>query len=143
MNFRIIENAPPKYTERYEEFIELYNESNLTMDEIRKKLDWTYSAYRQARKKAVEEKRLKERNPSHKPKNKKIKDKPKYYHRTPKGKYIVHKHFYKEREIIRSVYGGIYKYEWQAQKVVEEFKKVDWDESKLQEIKEKVVNDDR
>ena len=145
IRFRIIENAPPKYMEKYDEFIDLYNNSSLTIEDIRKRLDWTCSVYNQARKKALSENKLNVRNPNYKGGRSKnnIKNNPKYYHRTKKGKYVVHKNFYNGRDIVKSVYGGIYKYEWQAQKVVEEFKKVGWDESQLNNIKEKVVKDDR
>lgn len=57
-NFRIVENSQPHYLENYERFIELYNDSDLTIKQIEKELGWNWNAYRRAKKRAVEENRL-------------------------------------------------------------------------------------
>lgn len=148
VNFRIVENAPPIYIENYEEYIDLYNNSSLTVMEIINKLDWTQSTYKQARKQALKENRLIQRKIIKKTKpnkNKKIKQKsaPKHYSRTIDGKFVVLKRFYKGKTLYRNVYCGIYKTEAEAQEIVKEMKKVNWDESYLDEIKRKVVQDDK
>ena len=54
-NFRILEGCPPKFLERYDEFIELYFNPDIKKKDILKILDWSDGQYKKARAKAVEE----------------------------------------------------------------------------------------
>lgn len=57
-NFHILENAEESYASKYEEFIELYNNPEITTKEIEKKLGWNNKQYRKALRKAVNEGRV-------------------------------------------------------------------------------------
>lgn len=143
--FRVVENPTPRYVEKYDEFIRLYNESDLTVSEIKLELDWTASVYNQAKEKALSENRLNVRNPNYKKRiyNSSKPKKPKYYSKNTYGKYVVVKRFYKGDNQTENLYYGTYKYEWQARRIVEELKKVNWDVNCLEDIRKKVVYDDK
>ena len=51
-NFRILEGCPPKFLERYDEFIELYFNPDIKKKDILKILDWSDGQYKKARAKA-------------------------------------------------------------------------------------------
>ena len=57
MNFNIKDGE--NYWNKYDEFIELYNNSNLTILQIRETLKLTSNKYRQYRKKAIKENKIK------------------------------------------------------------------------------------
>jgi len=148
MGFRIVENPPPKYLEKYDTFIDLYNNSPLNVKEIREKLDWSISVYNQAKEKGLKEGKIIERrtpltikNVKGRPKN--TKNPPKYYSKTTDGKYVVVKRFYKGKTVDKNVYCGIYDTENQAKQIVDEMKNVNWDKSYLNEIKKRVINGNR
>lgn len=130
MNFKVIENPTPEWEEKYEEFIQLYSCSDLTVDEIRKKLDLSQTNYRKARKQALLEGRivLRRNTPKHlRGRN------PRYYYWSDYSKrWIVSKHARGNHLRV------ICKTEAQAQKVVELLKECDWDKNKIPEIKRKV-----
>ncbi len=143
VNFKIIENSPPVYMEKYEEFIELYNDKNITVEEIRQRLGWRTKVYNDARNKALEENRIIDRRSKNSIENCKgrpVKEKhiPKYYHYDRwYGKFVIVKKYYRDKKEVVSYY-GCYNNEKVAQAVVNELKKVDWDKSKLKDIKQKL-----
>lgn len=142
VRFKIVENSPPAYAEKYEEFIELYNNPDIIVEDIRLKLGWRTKIYNDARRQALKEGRIKDRRTRKMLKNRgrprKPKYKPKYYtydRRT--RKYRVSKRYYVDGKYHITHYGG-YRKETDAQKIVEELKKVGWDKSKLNEIKQRL-----
>lgn len=52
-NFVIVENPKPNYADRFDEFVELYNDPTLLRREVREKLGWNRSTYCKARKEAM------------------------------------------------------------------------------------------
>jgi hypothetical protein len=143
VSFRVIENSSPAYMEKYEEFIKLYNNPEITVEEIRKQLGWRTKIYNDARKKALEENRIIDRRSPNSIKNckgrpVKPKHQPKhyYYDRWHDTFVIVKRYYINKKDVV--VYYGRYKREDTAKEVVEELKKVDWDKTKLQEIKKKL-----
>lgn len=83
-NFRIIENSPPKYLERYDEFLELYYNPDVRKMDILKILDWSDGQYKKARAKAIEEGLIEKS----KPRGRGVKN-PKYYYYDNKLKRYV------------------------------------------------------
>ena len=80
VNFRIVENAPPKWHERYYEFVELYNGPTVTKTELLKRLDWNLNQFNPAREQAIKDGLVPEiRKPI----------KGKYYYQTSNGNYVV------------------------------------------------------
>ena len=79
-NFRIVENSPPKYLERYDEFLELYFNPEVFKRDILLELDWSENQYQHARKKAIRDGLIQPRT--------KVKH---YYYNKSNGKYIVNK----------------------------------------------------
>ena len=71
-----MENTQPSYADKYEEFIDLYNNSKLTTIDIYKKLGWNNAIFKKARDQALKEGRIKPR-----------KGKPKHYTYNKKGKH--------------------------------------------------------
>ena len=143
MEFIIVENHLPSYHEGYEEFIRLYNGNELTVHDIRVKLGWNVRTYTRARKKALEEGRIVERGDTNRvTKNSrkalKKKNPPKYYYyRHNLGKFIISKKLSVDGTE-KTVYFGAYKTKEECENIVRELKKVDWDKSKLEEIKNKI-----
>ena len=143
VKYRIIENPNPAYYEKYDEFIELYNDRSITVDDIRRKLGWRTKVYNDARRQALREGKIIDRRSPKSIKNCKgrpVKPKyqPKYYYfARDVNKFIVKKNYYiDKKEVV--VYFGRYDNEKVAQKVVEELKKVDWDKNELPNIKKKL-----
>lgn len=58
INFNIVEGSDEEYYSKYEEFIEYYNNTDLTVNEIRLKLDLNTYKLKKYREKALEENRL-------------------------------------------------------------------------------------
>lgn len=143
VEYRIIENPDPAYYERYEEFIELYNNKNITVEDIRKKLGWRVKVYNDARRKALKEGRIVDRRSKKSIENCKgrpVKPKrnPKYYYYDRLSrKFIIKKHFYPNNEEI-IIYFGKYENKESAEKVVSELKKVGWDKNELVNIKRRL-----
>lgn len=138
VNFKIVENPMPVYLEKYEEFIELYNDKSITIREILKILGWSSKSFEMAKKNALAEGRIKLRRPCTSwSKVKKIKKPPKYYSYDKNAKkYAVKKSVYnRDTGRVGYVYYGLYSSEDVAKLIVEELKKVDWDKSKLEDIK--------
>lgn len=61
-NFRIIENQPSKWEEKYEEFIDLYENSTLSVMDIRNRLGLSSKQFAKARDKAKREGKITLRN---------------------------------------------------------------------------------
>lgn len=143
VTFKIVENSSPTYMEKYEEFVELYNNPEITVEDIRKKLGWRTKIYNDARTRALKEKRIKDRRSPNSIKNckgrpVKPKHQPKYYYYDRVyGKFVIVKRYYvNEKDIM--VYYGRYDREDIAIKIVAELKKVDWDKKKLPQIKKEL-----
>lgn len=80
VNFKIIENAPPRWHEKYYEFVELYNNPEITKTELLKILDWNLNQFNPAREQAIKDGLVPEiRKPI----------KGKYYYQTSNGNYVV------------------------------------------------------
>lgn len=142
-NFRVVENAPPAYTEKYEEFIELYNNHDVTVEDIRKELGFNIKQYNLARKRALSEGVIQDRRVASKnkrlgrPKTKKKRE-VKHYSHTRHGKFNVVKRFYKKGKVT-DVYCGTYDSEEQAMMVAEKMREVGWDKKYLNQIREEVL----
>lgn len=139
MEFTIVENPLPSYSEGYEEFIRLYNANKMTVYDIRKKLGWTVKTYSKARKKALSEGRIIERNNTNRMRKRHYKtlkkhNAPKYYYyRHSLGKFIISKKL-KVDGSEKTVYFGAYKNKKDCEKIVEELKRCGWDKSQLDDI---------
>lgn len=141
VSFRIIENAPPKYMERYDEFVELYNDHSITIQEIGQILGWSTNVFEQAKEQALADGRISLRKPSgNRRKWKKIRQPPKHYsYSKNSNKFAVKKHIYdEERKESVLIYYGLYISEMVAERVVSELKKVDWDKGELDNIHRKI-----
>lgn len=140
LNFRIVENAPPSYMERYEEFIELYNDHSITVQEVSKILGWSVNVFEKAKHHALMEGRIELRKPYNRHNSKKVKKPPKYYSYSKYGKkFCVKKYIYdEERKESALIYYGSYISERVAERVVSELKKVDWDKNELDGICRKI-----
>ena len=138
-NFRIVENPLPHYYEKYDDFVELYNNPNITIVDIRNKLGWTVKTYTLAREKALSEGLIKERRVrSKKGRPRKKKKVPKnYYYRKNTGNYVVTKRITINKEV-KTIYYGTYKNEEECVKIINELKKVNWDKKELPNIKKKL-----
>ena len=137
MKFEVKEDTAPRYSDKYEEFIELYNDKSVSVLEIRRMLDWSGNIFNQARDKAVSENRIRLRsNGGHKNKVKPLKSVPKYYSQhIITGKYSV-------RKMIngRTVYFGSYDSEDTVKEVVKRLKQVDWDINEYPTIKRECID---
>lgn len=143
VSFKVIENGRPAYMEKYEEFIELYNNPEITVEDIRKQLGWRTKIYNDARKQALKENRIIDRRSPNSIKNCKgrpVKEKhqPKhYYYDRLHDKFVIVKRYYIDKKDV-VVYYGRYDREDIAIKIVNELKKVDWDKKKLPMIKKEL-----
>ena len=140
--FRIVENAQPEYLEKYEEFVELYNDKNITVKDIRKELGFNMAQYNLARQKALSEGLIKNRLTSNdkrlgRRKVKKKRNYKHYSHSRSSGKYNVVKRLYENGKSV-TVYCGTYDTEEQAMMVVEKMSNVGWDKKYLNKIREEV-----
>lgn len=139
INYRIVENPPPHYVEKYDEFVDLYNNPNISIVDIRSQLGWTVKTYTLARLKALEEGKIVERRSrgnqgrprreKHIPKN--------YYYRANSDNYVITKRKTIDGEV-RTLYFGTYKKEEDCVRIIKELKKVDWDKNELDNIKKKL-----
>lgn len=128
MNFNIIENHNP-YSDIIKDFADDYNSRELYAYELREKYHLNANSFRNIRKQALKQGLINNRRYVCKkniPKNY-------YYHKT-NHVWCVVKNINHER-----VYFGGYKTEEEAQLIVEELKKCNWDKSKLRSIKFKVL----
>lgn len=135
IDFNIVENAPDFESELYERFIQLYN-SDIPVKKIYKKLDITPRRYCKIRKKAIQEGRVQSRKPAVNKNNQKnckrvVKN---YTYSTIKNAFIVKKSING-----KEIYYGSYKKEKDAQQIVDELKKANWDKNELPRIKEEVL----
>lgn len=140
MNFRIVENPTPEYVEKYDEFVELYNDLNVKVSDVHKILGWSTNTFEQAKARALEEGRIELRKPYMRNKWKKGQYLPKNYsYDRHSGKYIVKKTiFNKDTGVSDIVYFGIYSKEEVAKRIVEELRGVDWDKNELDNIRDRV-----
>jgi len=136
VTYNIIENSKEIPITEYEEFINLYNNPNISVKEIYKKLGWTTKKYCRLRKKALKEKRIHERQP----RNRKPREKPKrkitnYTYNHHSRKFLVRK-----GKNYKMIHYGCYDTREQAEKIVEELRKCNWDKKQLKKIEKKVLN---
>lgn len=140
VTFKIVENAPPTYMEKYDKFVELYNDNSITVQDISKELGWSCNVFKQAKENALKEGKIKLRSPRSGRRRKKKREPPKHYSYSKKGrKFSVKKNVINE-ESGKSVlvYYGSYISEKVAERVVCELKKVDWDKNELDKIHRKI-----
>ena len=145
MEFRIVENPEPEYVRNYDLFVDLYNNMDISVENIRRELGWSVKVYKRAREKALEEGKIVDRreyrfiinklkptmSDQNSPKN--------YSYYKNANKFVVKKSVFDEKKgSMVNGYYGLYEREDVVQRIVEELEKVDWDKSKLDEIKEKV-----
>lgn len=121
MKFNIVEDTRPRYEEKYEEFIRLYNEG-LLITEILKRLEWGKNTYSKARKKALADGLISDRS--------KRPEKPTYYHRNNKG-------FNIERRVNGEIIRTWCKTEEEAKSIVRYFNRNGWTKRNLEKYKEK------
>ena len=112
-----------------DDFIKLYNNKNISVKDIREKLNLSLRKYHKLRKECSEEGLLKLRYPPHKKKEKN----PKYY--SP-----VNRSIYGESYNVRhkGVYYCICKTVEEAELIVKKLKECDWDKSQIERIKNEV-----
>lgn len=146
VNFRVVENPEPSYVEKYSLFVDLYNNMDISVVDIRKKLGWSTKVYTMARNKALAEGKIVDRKTSMAILNSSGRKKaepvlPKNYSFDKgSGKYLVKKRIYDEgKGCMVSGYFGLYDNEEEAQLMVEELKKVGWNKDRLDEIKKRVL----
>lgn len=139
--FKVIENSPPSYLEKYDEFVELYNNKDIKVDKIKAMLGWSANVFDKARKRAVAEGKIINRHPGSHFKKSGGKKSPKYYSfNRNANKYMVKK-WLDKGGVRKECYFGLYCSEVAVRRVVEELKKVDWDESELENIQVKVMRE--
>ena len=123
MNFQFIEDS---FDKDLVNFVEEYNKRELYVYEIRAKYGWSEHLYLKLRTEAVKQGLIKDVRYSCK------KNQPKnYYYHKSLGLYCVIKNKNQER-----IYYGGYHTEEEAQFVIKELKKHNWDKSKLREIQQ-------
>lgn len=125
MNFTVIENPAPKHLEKYDEFIELYNQGDLIINDIIKKLGWSQKTYLNALKQGRKEGKIGERRLQN----------AKYYYPADFG-YRITKWLNGKR-----VHFGWYGSEEAAKLAVEYFKECGWDKSQIGVIRERVFKE--
>ena len=138
VKFKIVENAPEKYLEHYEDFIFLYNNTSMKVKDICKKFDWNSKDYLKARNHALSKGEIISRK-SFLVNKKKVKKSnrwsPDYYSRDRNtGKFRVIKKLNNE-----CLYFGTYSDEDAAREVVKRLKQCDWNVEKYPQIKEDVI----
>lgn len=116
--FTITEGEDPNYYNKYQDFLELYNNTKTPTKEIHTILDISQNQYRNYRKRAIEENQLQNRRQTH----------GKYYYKNGNG-YEVKK--YNGR---KQIHYGYYHTIEQAQHVVKRLKEENWNIKKLPEI---------
>jgi hypothetical protein len=137
MNFNIIDGNDD-YLDHTQEFIELYNNPEITVPKIREKLDITLSTYRKLRKHCIENKLVSKRK-SHRPRKRTYKTNPKYYcHTVQRGIEYYH---VQRRVNGEMVHFANFKKAKHAERMVELLIECDWDKSKVPELKELVLNE--
>lgn len=135
--FRIVEGGEYKWHENFDEFVDLYNHSDLSVEDIRRSLDWNQRNLQQARVKARKEGLITPRRakyPRVRRNSKKYFTPPKYYSMDNSGKCAIRKTVNGRLE-----YFGYYS-EDDAKKIVSELKKVNWDKNALEDIRKKVLS---
>ena len=118
------------YLLKKDEFIKLYNNEDISVKEIQKRLKLSLVQYRQLRKKCIEEGLLKLR---HHPYHVKKEKPPKYYY--PANRSIHHESYDIRR---KGVYYCICKTVAEAELTVKKLKECDWDKSQIERIKKEV-----
>ena len=137
MNFKIVEGCVDEFNkELYEQFISLYNNTNIPVQDIRVKLGLNSKKYTKYRQKALHENRIKPRRiypTSRKKQNKK--NNVKNYSYNPH----IRKWYVKKGKDYKTITYGAYDSEEIAKKIVEKLKEHDWDINYLTEIQEEVL----
>lgn len=130
MEFNIVENPEPNFLGKYEEFIELYKNKDYSVREIRKILNYNQTDYNHAKVKAVNEGRITLRKKPNKYSKEKKKRGKFYSFNKTSSKFVITKKLGD-----KYVYFGSYKSEKTTQEIIKRLKTVNWDKSKLDEIK--------
>lgn len=120
MKFNIVEDTRPRYAEKYDEFIKLYNNGALVKD-IRERLGWGRYTYYHAREKALSEGLIADR--TKKPKN------PAGYRKTGKGYFV-------ERRVNKVTIRKWCKTEEEAMELVKYLNEKGWTKENLERYRE-------
>lgn len=140
MNFKIVENVPPRYISDLDEFVELYNNPNILVDDIKKRMDLSVKQYLSLRNHALEEGLIKNRVDN--------------AHKNKRGRRSAGKHEIKNYSYDRSnnfyrvvkcidgkyIFYGTYPNARTAELIVKGMREFDWDKSKLSLVQERVLN---
>ena len=118
------------YLLKKDDFIKLYNDKNIPVKEIQKRLKLTLTQYRKIRKECIDEGLLKLRHPPYHTKKEKP---PKYYY--PANRSIHHESYDIHR---KGVYYCICKTVAEAELTVKKLHECDWDKSQIERIKKEV-----
>lgn len=143
VKFRIVENPQEEYLDKYEEFVDLYNENKWTIWEIQKHLGWSVKVYNRARAYAVSRGDLIDRRTpmeievANTRRCKKKKHAPKYYSMNSyNSKFTVMKRINGEY-----CYFGTYFSERTCQELVKVLKDNDWSYDVFLEVRDKLVKE--
>lgn len=140
MEFKIIENAPERYSENYDLFVELYNKGVL-VEEIRRILGWNIKDYNKARHHALDLGDIEDRRIRLKMLNNGRPSLPKRNPANYSFNHSVNKYRVVKTRNGKLEYFGQYSNEKTAQAVVLFLKSVDWDRSKFEKVKENIINE--
>ena len=118
------------YLLKKDDFIKLYNDKNIPVKEIQKRLKLTLTQYRKIRKECIDEGLLKLRHP---PYHTKKENPPKYYYPANRS---IHRESYDIHR--KGVYYCICKTVAEAELTVKKLKECEWDKSQIERIKKEV-----
>ena len=137
MNFRVVENSPPSHLDRYDEFVEMYKDTDIKVEKIKAELGWSTNVYERARKQAIREGLITNRHPGRYT-TKKEKSPPKHYSFNRNANKFIIKKWLRKGDVRKEYYYGAYGNEDAVKMIVAELKKVDWDVAQLDAIQDKV-----
>ena len=137
MNFNIIDGNDD-YLDLTPDFIELYNNPEITVRKIQEKLNINLGTYRKLRRHCIENNYINKRK-AHRPKKRTYKTNPKYYcHTVQKGIEYYH---VQRRLNGEMVHFANFKKAKHAKRMVELLTECNWDKSRAKELKEVVLNE--
>ena len=137
MNFNIID-GDNDWLDLTPTFIELYNNPENTVNKIREKLNINLGTYRKLRRHCIEHGLVNKRK-TYRPKKKTCRTHPKHYcHTVQKG---IEYYQVQRRINGKVVHFANFKKAKQAERMVELLIECDWDMSRVEELKEVVLNE--
>jgi hypothetical protein len=137
MNFNIID-GDNDWLDLTPRFIELYNNPENTVNKIREKLNINLGTYRKLRRHCIEHGLITKRK-AYRPKKRTCRTHPRYYtHSVTKGIEYYHvNRRYGDKVVVYATF----KNASQAKRMVELLIECDWDKSRVEELKERVLNE--